>query len=339
MAIQPQTYQVRKLDPSEYALWDHFVYSTPSGTLFHTALWAELIHRTFNRPFEIQSVFRKDEMVGGILFFPQKSLGFSVISYPPVTAYQGILVRQPITPKLSTAITEYHEICGMLINRLKADYHFIQIPLSPGIVDARPFQWAGFYAEPFYTYSIPITEPEKLKEQFSKNLRTYLNSPLQNEFVIKSSDDAKPLINYVAMSYRHHGSRPPVSEQLLLRHLSSTLQSGVGRLLYLYHQGIMAAGLFILYNEHTVYAYFSGMDEKSRESQYIKFLTMSVLETPEFIGKKFDFLGANTPGFEPYKRSFGGELQLYFKVTYHRNRFVQVLSFLRKQQHLLQRKS
>lgn len=338
MADKPQKYIIRRLDPSDFALWDHFVFETEQGTLFHTSLWAGLIRQTFQRSFEIWAVFKKDEIKGGLLFFPKKIAGIPAITQAPVTNYQGILVRSSISPKSSTIITENHDVKNLILKELKSKYNFIEFSLSTGDTDVRPYLWTGFSAEPVYTYTFPIIEPQKLQAQFSKNLRTCLNSPKRNEFIIHPSDDSQPLVKFVELSYQHHHTRPPVSGNLLLRHLTGIIQSQTGKLFYLHHHERLAAGLFVLHDERRVYAYFAGMDEMYRDIQYTKFLPAAVLEMPEFQGKIFDFLGANTPAFEPYKRSFGGELKLYFKVSYQRNRFIKLLSQLRKKQHLLKRR-
>ena len=100
-----------------------------------------------------------------------------------------------------------------------------------------------------------------------------------------------------------------------------------------------AAALFVLYDQNRVYALFSGIDMNYRNAQYTEYLHAAVLQKPEYQGKMFDFLGANTRDFEQFKRSFGGQLQQGFRVVYYKNYITRLLLILREQQHLLSRRT
>ena len=99
-----------------------------------------------------------------------------------------------------------------------------------------------------------------------------------------------------------------------------------------------AAALFVLFDNNRVYALFSGIDFKYRDEQYTEYLHAAVLQEPEYQGKMFDFLGANTADFEQFKRSFGGELRQSFRVVYYKNTTTRFLLKLREKQHLLARR-
>ena len=112
----------------------------------------------------------------------------------------------------------------------------------------------------------------------------------------------------------------------------------MGRLYYLMVDENPAAALFVLYDQNRVYALFSGIDLNYRNEQYTEYLHATVLQEAEFQGKMFDFLGANTPDFEQFKRSFGGQLQQGFRVIYYKNFTTRVLLKLREQHHLISRR-
>ena len=116
------------------------------------------------------------------------------------------------------------------------------------------------------------------------------------------------------------------------------INNNLGRIYYLSSEGEFVCGLVILLDKKNVYALFSGINAKYRESQYTQYLHASIMLLPEFQGKTFDFLGANTQQFEQFKRSFGGELHTFFHVTYYKNPIIRNIHSLRSFQHLFIRK-
>jgi len=337
MADKPKKFESYYLDPGEYSLWDRFVSDSSNSTLFHTSQWAKVVANTFERPCKILTLKTDEEILAGIMFFPKQSLGIRSITQITATTYQGILHKPLSTEKASSSRAQLHEFTKIIVQGLKNDYDYIEIPIPPGTDDVRPYLWEGFTAEPQYTYRFDIKPYDDLSKDFSQALRRKINVSLKQENRVSTSRDIEPLADFVIDSYRHHQMAPPLTREQILAMLNSCLELEIGTLFYLYFGQEPIAGLFVLHDNNYVYALFSGIHSHFRNQSYTEYLHAVALQIPDFLGKKFDFLGANTPQFEQFKRSFGGSLVPYFRIRYVKNRFIEQASHIRHLQHHLAR--
>ncbi len=205
--------------------------------------------------------------------------------------------------------------------------------------DVRPYQWEGFKAIPAYTYSFEIRPMAELEFQFNRTLRQNIRTAKKDGLYTEESDQVNPLIDYVISSYGLHRKTPPISEGQLEILLKDILKQKLGNIYYLKKDSKILAGFLALHDSKSVYALFMGIDPAERNQNYNKFIYASIMEKEEFLGKRFDFLGANEQDIETLKRSFGGELQSFYRISYYKNNWIQCLAHLREKQHLFQRKS
>jgi hypothetical protein len=331
-------YKIQSLKGAEYALWDKFISAHPYATLFHTTTWAHIIESVFNRKFEIQVIYKNNIIIGGLLYFPKSMFGIHAIPRVPITAYQGLLIQPPESQKSSSASAEEHQLTGLILDDICQRYSYIDLTLGSEITDMRPYKWHHFTAEPIYTYTFKISEYDELSKQFSQSLRRKINVSSKDDHSVITSTDTEKLVKFVTDSYRHHKLKPPVPSEKIDQLVQLCLEKELGRLYYLMVDEKPAAALFVLYDQNHVYALFSGIDLNYRNEQYTEYLHVAVLQDPDFQGKLFDFLGANTPDFEQFKRSFGGDLRQSFRVVYYKNVLTRILLKIREQQHLLSRR-
>jgi hypothetical protein len=333
----PQTEPlIRLLDASQYTVWDEFVNRAVGGCLFHTSSWAAIISQILNRPFQILAVQKNEEIRGGILYWPKRTANIEAITRIPLTPYQGIIFSGGDLQKPSSLIADSHETTQLILKKLKEDYHLIDINLSPGIDDARPYLWHGFRIAPAYTYTIDLQDASRLADQYSQALRRKITLSKKKGLVVVESEDSTPLIQFVFDSYRYHKTSPLLSRAQNERLITMLVASGMAKLFYLKHQSI-CAGLLVVFDEKNLYALMSGIDTDERDNAFTDYLHAEVLIRPEFQGKRFDFLGANTQAFEQFKRSFGGALQLYFHANYIKKKWVRFLQELRGAQYKIKR--
>jgi len=337
MANKPEKYELLYLDPGEYPLWDRFVYESPLGTIFHTTSWGNVVEKTFKRPFKILTVKMNNSIQAGILCFPKESLGIRSITQIAATTYQGILFKSSASEKASHSRAQVHDVFSLILPKLKSDFQFIEVPLPPGTDDVRPYLWQGFMATPQYTYRFRIDPFDELSKNFSQSLRRKINVSLKKENHVSTSEDPLPLSHFIFDSYLHHQLAPPLSREQLIQMLSICIEMNMGTLFYLYLDDQPIAGLFILHDQKCVYALFSGIHNQYRNQSYTEYLHAVALQIPDHNQKVFDFLGANTIHFEQFKRSFGGSLDLYFRVRYVKNRAIEQMSIIRRLQHHLAR--
>jgi len=189
MTLNSTKYQLRKLDPGEYSLWDRFILDSPQATIFQSTLWGNIIHSVFNRNFEILAIWNNEILCGGLLYFPKNSLSINTIPLVPVTTYQSIVFKTSAAEKTSSIISEEHELTNTILERLKQEYNYIDLFLTQNIQDIRPYKWNNFRSEPHYTYCFQLNDFDLLKQQFNQALRRKINaSTKENNEIIESSD-------------------------------------------------------------------------------------------------------------------------------------------------------
>lgn len=332
-------YRVQKLESADYAQWDQFVSTHSSATIFHTTTWAKIIETVFNRKFKILAIYKNDTLKGGLLHFPKNNLGIKSIPRVPITAYQGILLQPPESSEKTSSVTaKEHELTNLILDELIQQYNYIDLTLCPNVIDMRPYKWHKFSAEPIYTYTFKITDYDELSRQFNKSLRRKIKISLNKNPEIVVSEETDKFIKFVADSYQYHKLKPPIPSDKMDQLVRLCIENGIGKLFYLVIDKRLVAALFRLVDQHRVYGLFSGTDSNFRDQQFIKYLHALVLQQPDFQGKIFDFLGANTPDLEPFKRSFGGDLSQSFRVIYYKNPATRLLLKIREKQHLLARR-
>jgi hypothetical protein len=330
-------YILRILDPSEYNQWNDFVNNSSGGRLFHCSNWAGILARVINRSFKIIVAQKGDQVKGGMLYWPKHSAGVKAITRVPLTPYQGILYGHSDRKKPSSLIAEMGEISQTMMQKLQKQYHVIDITSNPVPEDMRPYIWQGFRLTPAYTYTFLLQEEALIHDRFSQALRRKISISRKKGLQVYESDDSSKIIDFVFDSYQVHGTKPPLTRMQNKILIDEVLKAGLARLFYLKHR-IVCAGLLVLYDEKHVYALMSGIDSGQRENAFSEYLHSEVMLLPEFRGKQFDFLGANTPAFEQFKRSFGGTLQLYFHVTYLKTRWLKLVQTIRRSQHQYKRR-
>jgi len=337
MADPPQKYRLKELDPGEYVHWDQFVLNASAG-IFYSSRWAEIITSLIKRPFQIVCIFKKNHITAGILFWPKSILGISAITPVPFTPYQGMLYLNAKDKQTSSRIAENQILSNLLIEYLKERFAFLDFPLSPQIKDVRPFLWNHFRTIPSFTYQFLITK--QLEEQYNTAAKRALKKTRQAAFKIIKSNDPNPLTRFVEESYGRHALKPPVSTDLIKILARQIIDQKLGILYYLITaQDEPAAAVLLLTDDQFVYYLLSGINGDFQQYNPMYFLLDSVFKEKKILGKTFDFMGANTLALEQFKRSFGGELVHYTKVTFHRNNFIRILHNLRIKQHQLARRS
>jgi hypothetical protein len=157
------TVEIRVASNADAQEWDRINSESPHGTLFHQWNWLKITEKhTQTKFFPLIGI--KDNITIGIfpLFFQKKGPLKMVFSPPPHSAlfYLGPVLtrnerlRQEKWEKIYGDFQ--YSVDNFIKNELKANY--INISLSPGLQDPRPFDWSGYLVEPLYDYEIDLTK-------------------------------------------------------------------------------------------------------------------------------------------------------------------------------------
>ncbi|WP_411689130.1 hypothetical protein [Acinetobacter indicus] len=255
---------------------------------------------------------------------------------------KGEIVTPPRTPYLPVVFFSSSTAPASYIRRRKAAYDALaeiyntssckgSLILSPTVDDVRAFTWAGFSAQPLYTYCLDIQDYKKradtrvLKHARKAESKGYYIERTQDFALVQKCltaseerkgfshgidvDGLKLLNNYMSPDYLH----------------CYIVKNSIG--------DVVGARILIVDGEHKVLAWSAGIDSSVLKDGVNHFMVEKLLSIYATDGYKvFDFVGANIPPVAAMKEGWGGELVHYYALRQNtlRNLIINNYHFFRK---------
>jgi hypothetical protein len=313
MAESNSSLEIINVRISDYALWNQFVKNSPQGTFFHTTTWVDILSTTFSRSYDILFCLKKGQPVAGMIYLKHKKLIWDMITPTAFLPFCAPIFYRPTDEKPQKTIHNQLFITEKFESYLRDhfDYWVLDVPASSK--DVRSYLWKGAIIEPQYSYVVSIKNREELYNNFNQSVRKKLkHAQSQNTSIIESTDPTR-LTELVKQSYHRHGLKPLVSDNHLNKFLNKVLELKQANLYYLEHDGNIIASRLVIIDNLCGYDLLAGSDDQNGFGS--TYLTVSILERYAGIIERFDFLGANHPQIEQFKRGFGGELTYGFRVS------------------------
>ena len=316
------------LDVNEFPLWNEFVKDSPQGTFFNTTTWLQKLEFVYNRPLKILVCKRNQEFVSGITFFENKKLFWRLITPVFLLPFNGPLFSKSNDTKPQKLIADQLEYVQLLLEHLKSDYDFVQLNTYHTFDDLRAFTWNDFNVEPEHTYLCKLENEKELFANYNQSLRKKIQKSKEQNLFISESKDIDTFIELYYSSYLRHELNPPVSKTIIKTLIQKILELPNTRLFFVKKEEKCLAGRIILKDENTIFDLLAGNNDESGLAS--SFLVAEIMK--RYAGKFscFDFLGADHPEIEKFKRAFGGEIVHRFKSQYHANTILKLLLNMRR---------
>ena len=218
------TIEIKIVDEKDAEEWNKLVESSPHGTIFHTWKWLKIVEKhTSSKLYPI--IGYKGTTPVGIfpLFYQRKTYLKMVFSPPPHTAinYLGPVLAD--YDKLKQAkkeinFVEFQRQADEFINEeLKANY--ISISLPPGLLDPRPFQWAGYLVAPVYGYIRDLSKGlDYVWLQYGRKRRLDINRAIRRGISVEEGnrEELEVLYNLLVGRYAEQDKIVTVPKDYLL---------------------------------------------------------------------------------------------------------------------------
>jgi CelD/BcsL family acetyltransferase involved in cellulose biosynthesis len=305
--------RVEKLTEEEYSLWNDFITKSSQGSFFCTTEWANLLSYTFNRQYEVIVLKDKDAIVAGMLIFVQKRLGYRMITPVALYPYSGPVICDHTDKKYQKIVSYEMEYTAQLAEHLSHQFHFWTIQTPPDFIDTRAFLWSNCHVEPSYTYRLNITSWDQCKQNFNQSVRKKVRQADRDKYSFIESEEKSSFIRMYINSYHRHNKKPLIDEQTLDKFLGMALKIPQVKLYYVEKDNEFLAARVVVEDANMVYDLLAGSDDPNGHAS--AFLVYKILETYAKNKIVFDFLGADHPMIEEFKRGFGGQLVHGFKIT------------------------
>lgn len=193
--VEKMGFSIRIADSHAQKEWDDYIESSPQGTIFHTWNWLKIMEKHTNSTLYPLQIFKGSTHIANYPIFFKKKGCLKVALSPPYTTevlYLGPVLSAYESYKLSKIEENLIGIQSAIDKFLFSDLrcNFVNLRTAPGLIDSRPFRWAGYDIEPYYTYRIDLNEDiEKIWYGMHKTLRKKIKSERKNGIVIEQGDE------------------------------------------------------------------------------------------------------------------------------------------------------
>jgi len=285
---------------------------TSIGPIFHQPWWLEAV-----APGRWgEAVVKNDgEVVARMPYIESRGrLGGRLLGSGPLTKYLGPYYKiksEKTEKRLSKELVLFEELHNGLAPYawLSQNFHFDQQNWYPATLQ-------GLKVEPQLTYLIDADVEESfiwdgLHERLRRNVR---KAAKQVQLVM--DDDIEEVNRLIKLTFERQGRNAPVSDALFIRLFEAArARDQAATLLARDEEGRNHAGLFIIWDDTTMYYLAGGGDPELRQSGAMPMLLWESIRLSRLRNLKFDFEGSMVPAIEHFFRAFGGRQQSYFKIS------------------------
>ncbi|MBI1937698.1 MAG: GNAT family N-acetyltransferase [Ignavibacteriales bacterium] len=277
------------------------------------------------------SVAKRGDDIAGVLPFTYKTrLGkYRLQDLPLVFSYQGPWIKNG-TAKYSRNMSEEKQIMAELINKLP-DFAVFNLWLHPNVTNWLPFYWNNFMQTTRYTYIIDASKNiDEIWNGTRANIRTDIRKA-QNILRIVEEEDVTRFFELEQKTFQHQGIQMPFAVEMLVR-IDSECSKREARKILLAddEKGRAHAGVYLVWDNTTVYSILRGSDPQLRNSGANSLLVWKAIEYAISMNKNFDFCGSWNEPIERFILAFGARQVPFFEITRTSSKLVKVYRMVRK---------
>lgn len=301
----------RELKKDEFFLWDNFVRLHPMGTIFHQTTWLQMVAADEIR---VISVWKGDQMIGGVSLLASKKFGVTGYHIPPFTQYFSPLYFD--ASDLLPSISGEHACLEIILNNIGSVNH-VDFKLPHGHHSFLPYHWKGFETSVVLTHLINGTNEsylldlDKKRQGELKRLKKGIDS---GEILIENEISEEGLAKLVKETCERKNFS--FNEKLLLKmvNIAETIPAKVISIRSKQH-GLVAFGFFP-YDEKAMYNLVN-LSVRGIKGMLGTVNLLLLNEAIVFALNKnlaFDFEGSMLPGVEAFFRKMGGKQVPIYRV-------------------------
>ncbi len=302
--------------------WDTLVETSPHGTIFHTWEWLKIMEKhTKSKLYPIVGM-KGTTIIGIYPLFCLKNFSLkSVFSPPPWVSvpYLGPVIAdydKLKQDKKESIFTDFQrEVDKFIESEIKPNYTLISSP--PGLLDARPFKWAGYHVEPIYNYIIDLSKGEDyVWEQFKKNLRQNINRAIREGSRMEegSKEELEWIINAIARRYEEQGKVASTSIGYLLD-LYDTFYPQNMKIFVAKYNDEVVSGMIDIYYKDKVVSWLGNTKANVEGRSPNELLQWEAIKYATENGMKYyEEMGANTERLCGYKSKYNPDLLICFSA-------------------------
>jgi GNAT acetyltransferase-like protein len=260
------------------------------------------------------TVRRGDDVVARLPYMCRRRYGLTTIVQPHLTQTLGPWLA-PTTCKYAKRLEAEKRLLGQLIEALPP-FDFFRMNFSPAMTNWLPFYWAGFEATVRYTYRIEdLSDLDRVHADFQESVRRGIRKA-QGALAVDDDYPLEDLLRLNTETFARQGLRPPYSDAFVRRLDAACSARGSRRVLgAIDADGRAHAGLYVVWDEHTLYPLINARDPELQAFGSNTLLYWEAIRLASEVSRVFDFEGSMLEPIEHFVRAFGGRQTPYFSVS------------------------
>ncbi len=187
MATKPTA---RFLTESEYADWNTMVAAAPSGSIYSTPEYLDILCRTAGGSFRLLGAFQGDELVGGVALFERPSPAGVFVANRLLLYYNGLVLKDYATKYPSERTDRQFAALAAIEEVLSGEkYARLSLHNRHTVTDLRPFFLRNWRISPDYSYVVSLSDMQVAWGRVEQNLRRLINRATEKGVVFTDDDD------------------------------------------------------------------------------------------------------------------------------------------------------
>lgn len=293
--------------------WDAFVDSSPQGSVFCRSWWLRAVAPG---QFWILVLRERGDIVAGIPLHHKQRRGLRYVGMPKLTQTLGPLLSPSRSPKYHSQISREIELLESLIENLPPCDRF-SMRCHFRLSNWLPFYWAGYDQTTKYTYVIEqLDDVDAVFDNMSSSYRNKIRKARRSGIEVLESGDIDTLLELNRKTFARQGLEPPYSEELVTRIDEACAKRGARRIFLTKDpKGRIHSGLFVVYDDKSMYNLIQGGDPELRHSGANILAIWHSIQVAQEVTQRYDFEGSMLKSVERVFRDFGGRQRRYFHIT------------------------
>ena len=309
------------------AAWDKLTAKSPNATVFSHGEYLAAIRR----PYSLYFIYKAQEIRGGLV--APESADRESAACNPFLVYSGVLFPNVAHNQNRAQITtERFEVCEIAAETLPCFYKDVELALSPGVSDIRPFLWYNygnegrhFIPDVRYTAEMPIAElavrsmdESELFAQCATARRQELRYAVKKGVATDEEFLPERFTDFYAMTMNRQGIAVSDEYREDMRHLIAELgKAGKARMFVSRTaKGEMGSMAVMALDQYRAYYLFGANDPALRDTHCGSAVIWDACVALAKSGVTLvDMEGVNSPRRGWFKLSFGAIMQTYYELA------------------------
>lgn len=313
--------ELSELGPEDDALWDRAVHTSPHGTVAHTSPWLRLMERHTQSKLVLVAGLTGDEIMMGMpLFFSTRGPVAGCYSPPSegLVSNLGPLIMHYDRVKQNKREFNFIEFVRAFDAYISDRYHpnLISIVTSIGLLDVRPFIWAGYSVKPRYTYIKRIDDLDGVWSGLKKELRNNIKDAEKKGLVVEKGGrkELEYILGSVSARMGDEGATVDGSQAYLLD-LYDTVGNGNLNIFVVRAEDEPVSGIIVETFKDTVRFWIGAVQTSMKGLYPVDLLQWRIIQWANSQGySQCELVGANIPSISYFKSRYNFDLALYFSI-------------------------